>query len=220
MGRITGGYNINAVNELVLYLDAGDPSSYISGSNIWYDLIGSNDGTLLNGPTFSSANGGSIVFDGSNDRVSTNFKPTGYRSYFIWIKYNTTSSLPNGYSLTGTQEINAYNYVGIENGGRFYYYMGTNGTSVTNTILSPNIWYNQGVTLSNDGNARAYLNGVLISTISSGVGNTATNEFSVGCVNQNHFVNGNVASVLQYNRVLTQEEITSNFNNQKSRYGL
>jgi hypothetical protein len=55
---------------LVLYLDAANTKSYISGSTVWNDISRSGlNGTLTNGPTFSSANGGSIVFDGSNDYI-------------------------------------------------------------------------------------------------------------------------------------------------------
>lgn len=53
---------------LVLYLDAANTKSYTSGSTTWNDLSGiGNNGTLTNGPTFSNANGGSIVFDGIDD---------------------------------------------------------------------------------------------------------------------------------------------------------
>ena len=55
---------------LVLHLDAGDALSYPGNGNTWNDLSGSNNGTLLNGPTYNSGNGGSIVFDGINDVVS------------------------------------------------------------------------------------------------------------------------------------------------------
>jgi hypothetical protein len=58
-----------STNGLVLALDAGDRNSYVSGSTTWNDLVGLNNGTLTNGPTFNSANGGSIVFDGTNDYV-------------------------------------------------------------------------------------------------------------------------------------------------------
>ena len=59
-------------NGLVLCLDAGSRKSYGGTGNVWRDLAGSNNGTLTNGPTFSSANGGSIAFDGTNDYVSFN----------------------------------------------------------------------------------------------------------------------------------------------------
>ena len=53
---------------LVLALDAANPTSYISGSTTWRDLSGNGfSGTLVNGPTFSTDGGGSIVFDGIND---------------------------------------------------------------------------------------------------------------------------------------------------------
>jgi hypothetical protein len=67
MGTIEGGGNI-ITDGLVLYLDAANPKSYISGSTIWTDLSRrGNNGVLINGPTFNSTNGGSIVFDGTND---------------------------------------------------------------------------------------------------------------------------------------------------------
>jgi hypothetical protein len=52
---------------LVLYLDAANTKSYVSGSTTWTDIAARNNGTLVNGPTYSSANGGSIIFDGTND---------------------------------------------------------------------------------------------------------------------------------------------------------
>ena len=53
---------------LVLCLDAGNAKSYPGSGTVWTDLSGNgNTGTLINGPTYNSANGGSIVFDGVND---------------------------------------------------------------------------------------------------------------------------------------------------------
>jgi len=58
-------------NGLILSLDAANTKSYQSGSTTWFDKSGfGTNGTLTNGPTFSSANGGSIVFDGVNDYVN------------------------------------------------------------------------------------------------------------------------------------------------------
>jgi len=64
---ITRGPNI-VTDGLVFAVDAANPSSYVSGSTIWKDqTVNQNDGTLTNGPTFDSGNGGSIVFDGVDD---------------------------------------------------------------------------------------------------------------------------------------------------------
>ena len=78
---------------LVLYLDAANPNSYVSGSTSWRDISrGGNNGTLVNGPTFNSANGGSIVFDGVDDNISFsgntfNYSPgtSGGISLEIWV---------------------------------------------------------------------------------------------------------------------------------------
>jgi len=58
---------------LVLNLDSGVSSSYAGSGSTWTDLSGNgNHGTLTFGPTYSSSNGGEIVFDGVNDYVSFN----------------------------------------------------------------------------------------------------------------------------------------------------
>jgi hypothetical protein len=60
-------------NGLVLYLDATNRQSYNGSSSVWNDLSGlGNNGSLINGPTFTTLNGGGIVFDGSNDYVQIN----------------------------------------------------------------------------------------------------------------------------------------------------
>ena len=84
-------------NGLVLALDAGNTLSYVSGSTTWRDLSGNNNsGSLVNGPTFNSVNGGSIVFDGSNDYVE--ISPVNASSQFtlnFWIKCIQTGSVGN-----------------------------------------------------------------------------------------------------------------------------
>ncbi len=83
-------YNSQVVKDgLVVCLDAGNPKSYPGTGNTWYDLtINGNNGTLTNGPTFSSINGGGIVFDGINDYVSVgnlgSFYAQGTISYWMY----------------------------------------------------------------------------------------------------------------------------------------
>jgi hypothetical protein len=67
---VKGGPN-TVTSGLVLELDAGNIKSYQSGSTTWFDKSGfANNGTLINGPTFNTGSGGSIVFDGTNDFVN------------------------------------------------------------------------------------------------------------------------------------------------------
>ena len=81
---------------LVLYMDAANSKSYVSGSTTWNDISRSgNNGTLINGPTFNSSNGGSIVFDGTNDTTNLgNILNIGLNSWTIscWFKINSYTS--------------------------------------------------------------------------------------------------------------------------------
>ena len=79
-----------STNGLILHLDAGNSSSYSypGSGTTWTDTSGNGfNGTLTNGPTYSSSNGGYFGFDGSNDYVnigsiSTNFSSGFSTSFF------------------------------------------------------------------------------------------------------------------------------------------
>jgi hypothetical protein len=82
---------------LVLALDAANRKSYPGSGTTWTDLSGnSKTGTLTNGPTYNSNNGGSIVLDGSNDYISnlnpglTDAQAEGELTYEYWIKPTQT----------------------------------------------------------------------------------------------------------------------------------
>lgn len=87
-------------NGLVLYLDAGNSKSYPGSGTVWNDLSGNgNNGTLANGPTYSSANKGSIVFDGVNDHcllsnssLISSSRNTGF-TISSWIYSTNNTSL-------------------------------------------------------------------------------------------------------------------------------
>ena len=65
------GPNITT-DGLVLHLDAANTNSYPGSGTTWTDISGKgHNGTLDNGPTFSSDNKGCIVLDGTNDYIST-----------------------------------------------------------------------------------------------------------------------------------------------------
>ena len=81
---------------LVLCLDAASKRSYPGTGTTWTDLKGSNNGTLTNGPTFNTGNGGSIVFDGANDYTNLGnilndvFAGVDKKfSIMSWVNYNS-----------------------------------------------------------------------------------------------------------------------------------
>ena len=81
---------------LVLCLDAASRKSYPGSGTTWFDRSGNgNNGTLTNGPTFSSDNGGSIVFDGTNDYVNcgTTLGNFGTSNFTINFFFKTSTSL-------------------------------------------------------------------------------------------------------------------------------
>ena len=77
------GYNPSIITSgLVMCVDAASPRSYPGSGTNWYDGSGTgNNGVLQNGPTYSSANLGSIVLDGTDDRVYVSCKSNTVRTY-------------------------------------------------------------------------------------------------------------------------------------------
>lgn len=155
---MAGNVAPNIVTDgLFVCLDAANTKSYPGNGNTWSDLSRfGNNGLLVNGPSFSSENGGSIVFDGANDYIrigsangnvtNTNFAWTpsgiGNNSFTVdfWIK-----SSDDGYYVSkpwhGSGE---YNYF-IRNSGNFTYIrinMGnqSNGSFFNNTLYDLNVW--------------------------------------------------------------------------------
>lgn len=227
-------------NGLVMNLDAGftpsitSPPTNIVGNSYgsytppWYDVgSGGNNGSLTNGPTFSSANGGSIVFDGVDDYVQANATNSSYFSLSVWVKYSQFISGFNGYSIVSnnTSPSNGYMlYQATEvpyNRAKIFVVTTSLQALNTTTLLSTNMWYN--ITSTYDGSfIRLYLNGVLDSSISqtgtvtSNPGPLLIGKLSYG----DYYFNGNVSNTQVYNRALSAQEVQQNFNALRSRFGI
>jgi hypothetical protein len=89
-------YEPIVTSGLVMNLDAGFTPSYPRQGTTWYDVSGNDyNGALTNGPTFNSANGGSIVFDGVDD-YANNSNPSSLQNQNLtvsmWIKPSTATN--------------------------------------------------------------------------------------------------------------------------------
>jgi len=210
---------------LVLNLDAAVDQSYPGNGTTWYDLAGSNSGTLTNGPTFDRDNGGSIVFDGSDDYIiQTSAINTSSTAYTVcgWFKRDTGS--------TGT--IASYRAsIAV------LYQLDTNGpvprmvvrddsgniasVSATTTIANGTWFFVVGV---RDGNSiYVYVNGVQENSGSATFGSFSITDMpKIGALvygaSSSQFMDGNIQNVCIYNRVLTAAEVLKNYNATKGRF--
>jgi hypothetical protein len=207
---------------LVMYLDAANRKSFVSGSTIWRDLSGNNNsGSLTNGPTFSSANGGSILFDGNNDYapIGTSGFPFGSSAGTLsaWAKVNTISGNYIWIVSYGTANGSQSRFIGIQGG---VYYFGGYGNDITANGVTSNTWFNM-VGVYNGANASMYINGVLVSGPTPKSWNTVANNAQIGRQTSGiEYWNGNIAQVSIYNRALSAAEILNNYNVTKKRFGL
>ena len=207
---------------LVLNLDAGVSSSYPGSGTTWSDLSSNgNNGTLTNGPTYSSSNGGSIVFDGTNDYVETSSGMFNCNSNFTfnsWVNAdvnNTIRTIISKISAYGSIQIrfNSSNQVQIVNNNV------VNVGSFSSFNSSASTWYNICV-VRNSNTYNLYVNGTYISSFTS----TNTYTHDADTIGQNYFSSekwdGKISAISAYNRALTAAEVEQNFNATKSRFGL
>jgi len=216
-------------SSLVLYLDAANPNSFVSGSTIWNDISKSGNIGVLNGPIYNSGNGGGIQFDGTNDFVLFNnltaYSNTNAHTYSAWI-YSTNFGasykwiINNGAASTGTSLITRL----VSGAGRvgFFYQGGTAVLSSTAT-LSLNTWQYVTTVYNGSGSVTFYINGVFDKTTSVGAATwTAVNSSPrIGTwFNGSYPFVGNISNVQIYNRALSASEIQQNYNALKGRFGM
>ena len=210
---------------LVLYLDAANTKSYVSGSTSWNDISrGGNNGTLTNGPTFSSANGGSIVFDGTNDYVAGTGPSLSGSAFTIavWIKPTTAPSNETYFSIGAEEGTNLTIHLRLVNDTtiRFGLYADDFVTTI-NTVTGN--WNYIVCSLDSLRLQSIYQNSILRGTRTSTGMFIGNNLYIVGAWRIPgivQYTDANIASVQVYNRALSATEITQNFNATKTRFGI
>lgn len=216
---------------LVLNLDAGNSSSYPGSGTTWTDLSSnSNDGTLVNGPTYSSTNGGSIVFDGSNDYVNISNDLRSDVGEFLAESSNTFSVSVWFFPDTTDTNRNAIftKALGFGSAGNVYLeYNGTNlssvirGTATNNYYTSlTSSWHELAITW--DGTTlKSYLDGSFLSNLNVGTAVAQTVQPRLGASgNGGETFLGRISVAKVYDRALSASEVTQNYNALKDRFAL
>ena len=210
---------------LQLYLDAGNASSYPGSGTTWTDLSGNSlTGTLTNGPTYSGTNGGSIVFDGTNDYIQCLGSLTVTAATFVtWIKRNGSQGTYDGILFsrgTNTTGMNFYtsNQLGYHWNDSSSTYNWSSGltipdatwcmiaVSVTSTAATAYLCQTGGTTTATNtvNHASSLLNDIKIAQDDAG----------------SRFFNGNIAIAQLYNIALSAGQISTNFQADRTRFGV
>lgn len=201
---------------LVLCLDAANKRSYGGSGTTWTDRSTSgNNGALTNGPTFDSGNGGSIVFDGSNDHVIFDSPWTSSGgSVFVWFK-GAGGVICGSYGGSSDKRSPTF----FTSGSNLKYeFLNLTSSNIISTFQQ-NVWYNLCLTYDSSLNTNVYLNSTLTNQATAS-SDTFWSYETVGRYGNfgSQFFNGSIPSYTCYNRALTADEVRQNYLATKERY--
>jgi Concanavalin A-like lectin/glucanases superfamily len=213
--------------DLLLNLDADNPSSYPGTGNTWYDLSANlNNGTIATAAmanttstpkkfTFNGTTGNNVSFVSSKFNV-----PYTGKTVMVAAKMDAnfgTNQFRALFGNTGTRNFNLYIY---NNGSSYQIHFSAGSWGLSDVVpLVTGQWYVFAAT-QDANNIRYYVNGVLVGTTTSAPlyqYQSSTNEF-LG--NADNYWYGDINTALIYNRGLSTDEIVQNYNALKSRFGL
>ena len=238
------GHGASIVRDgLVLHLDAANPKSYPGSGTTWTDLSGnSNNGTLVNSPTYNTENAGNFIFDASNDSVSIPHSSIfNFNSVFTvssWIKVNSfsTSSIYNvvskksSYNNTQPGWSCQYDYrttgvLQFRNNDGSTLNDNTPTSNVNNTsFLNQTSLYVNSIWVINGSSIKFYINGQQQGTGTASFTNTDTTQpIYIGKTitsSGDSALFSNLSNISIYNRALSAEEVRQNFEALRGRYGI
>lgn len=245
-------YNTTSpTKDLILWYDAGNTSSYPTTGTTITDLsIGGVNGTLNNGTTYSSSDGGKFVLDGVNDWIntsgSTNTFPWNARasdfSIEVWVKFSNANHAARIFGNRNSTNGSMLALIGgtisgdgstITSSKKISFAMqNANNTRtkwyVTNDDIIDGNWKHIIATRSGT-TMKIYVNSVdVATTLTNTVGGTnptyvnTNTTWRVGDAGGGTGGAGafDISIMRLYKCALTQVQVTRNFNLEKSRYGL
>jgi len=218
-------YNPSAVrNGLLICVDPANISSYSGAGITARGLVSGIGANLVNGIGFSSSNSGAFILDGSNDYIDsdvTSFDLTGDLSAEVWFNISVTANDWVRVIGKGDGSNRSFGFWYNNPGSVFLYQRyGASGNvgSVYGISIQTNTWYHVIVT-SSGSTHKLYLNGVDVQT-QTGAGPffSSSSTLKVGFGEIHTYHNGRIGLYRVYNRALTAQEVSQNYNATKKRY--
>jgi hypothetical protein len=212
---------------LVLCLDAANKVSYPGTGTSWYDLSGTNNGTLTNSPTFSVGNGGNFSFNGTNQYVDCGNVLASLTDLSLecFVKFGTQSALYGGVISKTLSNANGYEirvdaYTSTTT-SLVFRYVGDNAAVGFNTNFTNGVWYHVVATGTN-GSQRTYVNGNQVGSATYALTPSAnSNSLLIAKLTYSGlYVNMIMGYARIYNRALSATEVLQNYNATKPRFGL
>ena len=208
---------------LILCLDPASKRSYTGAGTAWTNLINSKNGTLVNGPTFSTEGGGCINFDATNDYIVGNNDPEVQLSNDLtisaWVKLRDGGNASQG--IFGKMKAYSYNGYGLTIQGDLFKFWTASGGSFFYTVSDTTYdaaagdvdwYYLTGRRLS--GTNRLFINSVLQSSSQSPPFADSGEDYILGRYYSNvnnYYFNGYISQACAYDRALSDSEIRQNY---------
>ena len=212
--------------NLSMFLDAGNASSYPGTGTAWTDLSGnSRNGTLTNGPTYTSADGGAIVFDGANDFVQCSGSLTATAATFvIWMRRNGAQDDFDGIIYSRSATATGISFYGTTNKISYTWNNAVDTYSWDSGLTIPDAtWCMIAVSVTSTA-ATAYLcqsSGITSATNTVSHGSSLFDDIKLAQDDAGaRFFNGSIAVAQLYNIALSASEISQNFQADRSRFGV
>ena len=230
-----GGDGPAVTSGLMLQLDAGNVSSYPGSGTTWSDVGGAYSGALTNGAAYSSDDGGVIRLDGTDDYVnigdhSSLRAPIGSAiTIQMWAKISSATANDGLFS----KQFGAASYDGFSlvTGNNNKLQLNMNGAVVngiyasgSNNVWTTNTWYLFTAIVHFGGNSKVYVNTSKVIDVNNAESSmpspNAPLRIGQGIQDSAGHPAMDVGQFYFYNKALTEQEITDNYNATKSRYGL
>jgi hypothetical protein len=212
---------------LVYWVDAGNDLSYPGTGTTWFDLSGNGyDGTLTNGPTFDSANRGSIVFDGVDDSVLVgNLGSFTSMSICTFMKRDGSQVGFAGLVFSRGTSVTGLNYRSTTNQLGYHWNASASTYNWVSGLVPPDgEWIMAALCVSGSVATMYMCSSSGISSASNTLythTTTTINDLKIGeDETLTRHSKGNIATVHIYNRSLSAAEVEQNFNELKYRYGI
>jgi hypothetical protein len=223
-GRIAY-YGGIVTNGLILALDAAKRDSYPGSGTAWNDISGNrNNGTLTNGPTFDAGNGGSIVFDGTNDFISIlGSTSITTATLLIWVYRDGAQPNYAGIFYSRGFQANGMSFFSTTNNLSYTWNSSSSTFTFSSNLNVPNLQWSMCAVSISATNAVLYVgssSGLLSATNNVSNSSTIVNGLRIASDNFWSPFKGSVSNAMFYNRALSPTEILQNFNATKGRYGL